>query len=142
MVDDITDAFTGPTPFHYGLTISDSIDMPVNFGIQFVPAGGAAAAVAFLEGVCGIYDFGATFTAGQEAIAEFAGVMNKAGVNREVREAAYAAGIHVRPTPCGAHKVAFFPCQRYNFCNCQQVGVGGGGGGGGGWCRRDRAGTV
>ena len=52
--------------FDYCCTLSDSFDMPINFGIQFVAPGKTLRAAEFLRGVCSIYDFSATFTAGQE----------------------------------------------------------------------------
>ena len=52
--------------FDYCCTLSDSYDMPINFGIQFVAPGKTQRAAEFLKGVCSIYDFSATFTAGQE----------------------------------------------------------------------------
>ena len=118
------------TPYDYGLTLSDSIDMPINFGVQFVPRGGAPRARAFLEQVCSpaVYDFSRTFVAGQEAIAEFTGVMDKPEVNVAVRRAAYGpagrcvvgcggGGAHL---PSASFRVAFFPCLKYNYCRCGQ----------------------
>ena len=115
-----------PTPYDYGLTISDAVDMPINFGIQFVPAGGAPRARAFLEGVRGVYDFSRTFVAGQEAVAAFTGVMEDPAANVAVRRAAYGpAGRCV--VGCGAaggapasFRVAFFPCLKFNYCRCGQ----------------------
>ena len=52
--------------FDYCCTLSDSYDMPINFGIQFVAPGKTLRAAEFLKGVCSIYDFSSTFTAGQE----------------------------------------------------------------------------
>lgn len=62
-------AATAPTAastFDYCCTLSDSYDMPINFGIQFVAPGKTQRAAEFLRGVRSIYDFSATFTAGQE----------------------------------------------------------------------------
>lgn len=56
----------GAASFDYCCTLSDSYDMPINFGIQFVAPGKTHRAAEFLKGVCSIYDFSATFTAGQE----------------------------------------------------------------------------
>lgn len=51
--------------------------MPINFGFQLVQKGRHREAIKFLEDVMRVYDFSLTFTAGQEAIAEYSGVMNK-----------------------------------------------------------------
>jgi hypothetical protein len=63
-------ASSSPSPssfdFDYCCTLSDSVDMPINFGIQFVAPGKTQRAAEFLKGVCSVYDFSSTFTAGQE----------------------------------------------------------------------------
>lgn len=56
--------------FDYCCTLSDSHDMPINFGIQFVAPGKTQRAAEFLKGVCSIYDFKSSFTAGQEVRVE------------------------------------------------------------------------
>jgi hypothetical protein len=54
----------GPA-FDYGVTLSDAVDMPINLGMQFVPAGRYANAIAFLGDVIAVYPFNETFIAGQ-----------------------------------------------------------------------------
>ena len=57
--------FAHGAPFDYGVTLSDAVDMPVNLGMQFVPAGRYANAIAFLDDVIAVYPFNETFIAGQ-----------------------------------------------------------------------------
>ena len=108
------------TPFDYGLTISDAVDMPVNFGIQFVPAGGAGRARAFLAGVCSVYDFSKTFVAGQEAIGAFTGLIDDAPLNQAVRRVAYGPAGRGLVAAADGSRVAFFPCLKFNYCRCGQ----------------------
>lgn len=93
--------------------------MPINFGMQFVAPGKTQRAAEFLRGVCGVYDFSRTFVAGQEAIAEFMGVMNRRDVVERLRGEARregggsdgrgggSGGLAFAKTPCGRFDVAF-----------------------------------
>ena len=65
------DSTSSESDFDYCCTLSDSYDMPINFGIQFVAPGKTRRAAEFLRGVCSIYDFSSTFVAGQEVKREF-----------------------------------------------------------------------
>ena len=60
--------FENGSPFDYGVTLSDAVDMPVNLGMQFVPRGRYPNAIGFLSDVIAIYPFNETFTAGQVGI--------------------------------------------------------------------------
>lgn len=57
--------FSQGAAFDYGVTLSDAIDMPINLGMQFVPAGRYSNAIAFLDDVIAVYPFNETFIAGQ-----------------------------------------------------------------------------
>lgn len=61
----LAQVFTEGTPFDYGVTVSDAVDMPINMGMQFVQRGRFPHAISFLEDVVSIYPFNETFTAGQ-----------------------------------------------------------------------------
>jgi hypothetical protein len=65
-LEEAKNAGNNPFDFDYCCTLSDSFDMPINFGIQFVAPGKTTRAADFLRGVCSVYDFSSTFTAGQE----------------------------------------------------------------------------
>jgi hypothetical protein len=60
--------FAQGAPFDYGVTLSDAVDMPVNLGMQFVPAGRYSRAIAFLDDVIAVYPFNETFIAGQVGV--------------------------------------------------------------------------
>ena len=60
--------FENGSPFDYGVTLSDAVDMPVNLGMQFVPRGRYPNAIGFLSDVIAIYPFNETFTAGQVGV--------------------------------------------------------------------------
>eukprot|EP00884_Botryococcus_braunii_P010590 jgi/Botrbrau1/19532/Bobra.0035s0027.2 len=119
VVDSVLEAFRGPA-FDYGMTISDSIDMPINFGFQLVMKGRHRQAMGFLQDVMRVYDFSLTFTAGQEAIAEYCGVMNKREEVLAIGNEALAEGRCMWSVDNNKYNVCFFPCHRYNFCNCEQ----------------------
>ena len=60
--------FEDGSPFDYGVTLSDAVDMPVNLGMQFVPRGRYLNAIGFLSDVIAIYPFNETFIAGQVGV--------------------------------------------------------------------------
>ena len=60
--------FEKGSPFDYGVTLSDSVDMPVNLGMQFVLRSRYQNAIGFLSDVIAIYPFNETFTAGQVGV--------------------------------------------------------------------------
>ena len=95
--------------------------MPINFGIQFVAPGKTERAAEFLRGVCSVYDFSSTFIAGQEAIAEFMGVMLQPEIIARRRAEARERGLSsLVKTPCGKFGVAFVLCDVFNYCRCDQ----------------------
>ena len=72
-------------------------------------SGSAARAVAFLEGVCSVYDFAGTFVAGQEAIVSFGGLLNDGHAVDSACVEASLTGCALRTTACRRFTVGYLP---------------------------------
>ncbi|KAK9916680.1 hypothetical protein WJX75_005703 [Coccomyxa subellipsoidea] len=119
VVDSLAEVFTEGTPFDYGVTLSDAVDMPINMGMQFVQRGRFPHAISFLEDVVSIYPFNETLTAGQVALGNLVGMRNDveqllAQVDHTVQHGSSWKLVS------GRHSVRFLPCMRYNYCHVGQ----------------------
>lgn len=89
--------FEDGSPFDYGVTLSDAVDMPVNLGMQFVPRGRYLNAIGFLSDVIAIYPFNETFIAGQVGVST---------APRLPQLTAHRAALPYAPLTCSARRLS------------------------------------
>ncbi|KAK9820526.1 hypothetical protein WJX72_011317 [[Myrmecia] bisecta] len=114
VLDSIAEVFCHS--FDYGLTMVDSMDQPVNLGMQFVHKDHYDQAIGFIQDVLERYSLedNGLFTEGQVALAETVHLKDLHEEKMVLHDAASEQNQECRFLN-ERHTVCFFPCLRYNY---------------------------